>query len=130
MCLIARFHWLILKSAQVRFSCHPHTLTFLILPREVKIYSTKHVRYFPHGLVRQNSHTIFTAHVRKQLSEEVHEAEISAISSSVRQPLIPNHGKKCANGVSSKGVGQGVYSPMFDFVSALNGIPCNSGRQF
>ena len=75
------FHWLISKSAWARFSRRLHTLRFL--PREVK--AIKHVRYFSHGLASQNSYTIFTAHVRKQLSKR---PEGSAVSSSAHRPSL------------------------------------------
>ena len=84
-CFTAQFHWLISKSARARFSCRPHTLRRL--PQKVK--NIKYVRYFYHGLARQNSHTILTAHLRKQLSKRPREAESSAVSQSVRWPFNP-----------------------------------------
>ena len=75
----------ILKSARARFSCRSHTSRRL--PQKVK--NIKYVRYFYHGLARQNSHTILTAHVRKQLSKRSREAESSAVSQSVRRPFSP-----------------------------------------
>ena len=60
-----RFYWMVECSSPVRFSSRLHTLRFL--PREVKnIY---HVSYFSRCLAKLKSHTIFTAHVRKQLSK-------------------------------------------------------------